>query len=261
MPTCSTLHTSIQHGWEILAFASIPLLTYAISNWGFKMYKYIVYASFTRSMPVWLRRIIIALGCISIAYAAWRVWSCGGWDIDIVPLALWFFYVVFGGLESLIFSVSLSSLGFVLVWQVICLALSIGVTYFFITNDTLAGIVAICHIVFWLYEVFYSASVYLFPARREEFSKNFNDWLERIQTQKAASTEDVLRSEVQSRRDEMEAANAPTVPTAPASQLGTSTATTVEGEKLARINAQYYPNSNLHQRPVGTRLQIPPTTV
>lgn len=175
MPLCPTSHTSIQDASNFMEFLAGVLVPYAVCQLAFNIYKYEVYRGYNRRMPIWLRRIILAIGNISLAYAGWRIWSCGDWDSKIFPLAVWFFYLWVGNLESLIMTLALPGLGLLFAWQLLALVLNVFALVLFFEDDLFAGLVTVCHILFWVYELFCSGSILIPPKIYEDFKKHFTD--------------------------------------------------------------------------------------
>lgn len=272
--SCPISIVTPQNVWEILAFLSVPLFTYAISGHMFSSFKYEVFRHASRSMALWVRTCILIVMDFSIAWAAWRVWSCGGWDAQLWPLAVWFFYVVFANLESLVLSASLPYLIVALLWQLAALGFNIAMVILFWSRDSYAAIVAVIHMAFWGYEIIYSTLILAFYDRRTAFEAGFAQKVEdlkhtRIATAGAAAekTSEQASSALNlgdggegsdtestaTRQDLSQTQSASTQTTKPA---------TPPNPELSHISSQFdqanlYPNSNLTRRNVGLSIQIP----
>lgn len=190
MPTCATTFNTWQDAWILFIFGCISGLIYGLFSkfWDNVHYAYLRFGGGI-FIPEKFHRILSIFLLLISNYAAWRVWSCGNWDYNTIPLFLWLLWVV---VFSLVVPMIFLTKNYIVnaVWGAVHLIFAITVLVFFFFEDTWSGIIFILETLFGIYWLI--TGIYIAWNRKTFNKATFNQFKDTIQNKKDTMEVDEL---------------------------------------------------------------------
>ncbi len=161
--------------WQVLIWGFVTTVLYILfaRTWNRKTYKFL--RSHQVMLVEWLHFLITATLLLSIAYAAWRIWDDGDWDVHPGHLFVYILFVI-------VFSLTIPALFWVgrslqisLIWSVVTFLFALATMILFFTVDLFAGIIMIFMAAFTLYWMIINFLLVWNPPDKDAWEKFENE--------------------------------------------------------------------------------------